>query len=83
MHELSAVTPLTHDPRNSQTRFANYYTRVFDVAIGLLIENDITRENTLNINILIVIFFENSADVIRVNTGAPRCKNKPMTVVEA
>ena len=83
MHELPAVTPLTHDPGNSQTRFANYNTRVLDVAIGLLIENDITRENTLNINILIVIFFENSADVIRVNAGAPRCKNKPMAVVES
>ena len=83
MNELPAVTPLTQDPRNSQIRFANYYTRVFNVAIGLLIEHDITGENMLNINILVVIFFENSADVIRVNAGAPKCKNKPMAVVEA
>ena len=77
MYELPAVSPLTHDPGNSQTRFANHYTRVLNVAIRLLIENDITRENTLNINVLIVIFFEDSADVVRVNAGAPRCKTSP------
>ena len=32
---------------------------------------------------MIVIFFENSADVIRVNAGAPRCKYKAMAVIEA
>lgn len=57
MYKLSSVTPLAHDPWHCQVRLTNYYTRVLEVTIGLHIENDITSENTMKFNRLIVIIF--------------------------
>lgn len=82
MHELLAFTPLAHYPWYSQLRLPNYYSRVLNVSIGVHIENDITSEDILFINLSISIFFQNSMNILWEDARAPRCKNKAMTVVE-
>ena len=55
MKEFFTSAPFAHYPRNSQFRSADYYPGMFNVTVGIIVENYISSEDVLFTDLSITV----------------------------